>query len=54
VLSFFGLIHGEAIGFARSPVVAGSYLVVAIALFASAKFAVPVPRVEAAAGGHGY
>ena len=44
VLSFFGLIHGEAIGFARSPAVAVSYLAVAAILMACAKFAVTVPR----------
>ncbi len=37
VLTFFGFMHGEAIGFAQSPVLAMSYLGVAGALFACAK-----------------
>ena len=37
VLTFFGFMHGEAIGFAESPVLAASYLGVAAALFACAK-----------------
>ncbi len=39
LLTFFGLIHGEAIGLARSPAVAFSYLAVACVLFASARYA---------------
>jgi AGZA family xanthine/uracil permease-like MFS transporter len=46
VLSFFGLIHSEAIGYAQSPVVAASYVLVAVALFACAKFAVLEPYRE--------
>jgi len=37
VLTFFGFMHGEAIGFARSPMVAMSYLVVAGVLFACSR-----------------
>jgi adenine/guanine/hypoxanthine permease len=37
VLTFFGFMHGEAIGFAESPVLAVSYLGVAAALLACAK-----------------
>ncbi len=44
VLTFFGFIHGEAIGIARSPAVAISYLGVAAILFACAKFAVAAPK----------
>ena len=40
ILTFFGFIHGEAIGIASSPTVAVSYLGVAAILFACAKFAV--------------
>ncbi len=41
VLSFFGFMHGEAIGFGASPMVALSYLTVAGVLIACAKFSVP-------------
>ena len=37
VLTFFGFIHSEAIGFARSPQVAVAYLGVAAVLYWSAK-----------------
>jgi AGZA family xanthine/uracil permease-like MFS transporter len=37
VLTFFGFMHGEAIGFAESPVLALSYLGVAAGLLACAK-----------------
>ncbi len=39
VLTFFGFIHGEAIGFARTPEVAIAYLGVAAILFVCAKYA---------------
>jgi adenine/guanine/hypoxanthine permease len=42
VLTFFGFIHGEKIGFGQSPVVALSYLAVAVVLLACSKFSVPV------------
>jgi adenine/guanine/hypoxanthine permease len=38
-LTFFGFMHGEAIGIAETPVVAAAYLGVAMFLFACAKFA---------------
>jgi len=53
VLTFFGLIHGEAIGFAQSPTVAVSYLLVAGLLVWSdryATFAPPVPEPKHATG----
>jgi AGZA family xanthine/uracil permease-like MFS transporter len=43
VLTFFGLIHGEAIGIARSPEVAFAYLAVAAVLFFNARSTVTVP-----------
>ena len=43
VATFFGFIHGEAIGFARSPGVAVSYLIVAAGLFICARYAVAAP-----------
>jgi len=48
VLTFFGFMHGEAIGIGRTPVVALSYLFVASWLLACARYAVAVPKpVEA-------
>ena len=44
VLTFFGFIHGEEIGFAQSPVVAFGYLGVAVMLFGFARFAAGVAR----------
>jgi adenine/guanine/hypoxanthine permease len=41
-LAFFGFIHGEKIGFGQSPVVALSYLAVAVVLLVCSKFSVPV------------
>jgi AGZA family xanthine/uracil permease-like MFS transporter len=48
-LTFFGFMHGEAIGFAETPVVAVAYLGVAAFLFGCAKFATttaPAPEHE--------
>ncbi|MGR9106039.1 MAG: regulator, partial [Gammaproteobacteria bacterium] len=39
LLTFFGFMHGEAIGVAQSPVVAASYLLFAGVLFGCAKYA---------------
>jgi AGZA family xanthine/uracil permease-like MFS transporter len=44
VLTFFGFIHGEGIGVARSPEVAIAYLAVAAILFACVRFAAPQSR----------
>jgi len=44
VLTFFGLMHSEAIGFARTPLVALSYLAVGVILFAIAQNSVAVKR----------
>jgi len=38
ILTFFGLMHSEAIGIAQSPAVAFSYLAIAVVLFAFARF----------------
>jgi AGZA family xanthine/uracil permease-like MFS transporter len=43
VLTFFGLIHAEAIGIGQTPTVAVSYLLVAVMLFACGKYASVVP-----------
>jgi adenine/guanine/hypoxanthine permease len=45
VLTFFGLMHGEAIGVAQSPVVAASYLAASGILLALAKLATVQPLV---------
>lgn len=48
VLTFFGFMHGEAIGFAQSPVVALAYVGVAAVLFGCARYAANAPQaVEA-------
>jgi adenine/guanine/hypoxanthine permease len=51
-LTFFGFMHGEAIGVAESPVLAASYGLVALWLFGCAKFATATepPKEEAEAG----
>jgi AGZA family xanthine/uracil permease-like MFS transporter len=46
VLTFFGLMHGEGIGFGVSPVIAVAYLAVAAILFASSRQASASPVVE--------
>ena len=43
-LTFFGFMHGEAIGVGRTPLVAVSYLAVAGILMACAKYAAPAPK----------
>jgi AGZA family xanthine/uracil permease-like MFS transporter len=44
VLTFFGLIHSQAIGIDQSPVIAFSYLTVAAFLYGCAKFAAFEPK----------
>jgi AGZA family xanthine/uracil permease-like MFS transporter len=41
ILTFFGLMHGQQIGIAVSPMVAASYVVVAVFMIACAKLAAP-------------
>jgi AGZA family xanthine/uracil permease-like MFS transporter len=54
VLTFFGFMHGEAIGIAQTPTVAFAYLAVAGILFAVAKFAaVEKAAPEVFEHGHG-
>jgi AGZA family xanthine/uracil permease-like MFS transporter len=48
-LTFFGFIHGEAIGFGKSPLVALSYLLVAAVLYGCARFAVTSPATASSA-----
>lgn len=47
VLTFFGFMHGEAIGLAESPNVAFAYLAVAGVLFACAKYSVVADKTPA-------
>jgi AGZA family xanthine/uracil permease-like MFS transporter len=47
VFTFFGFMHGERIGFAQSPTVAASYLIVSVILIACAKLIVVVPKPAA-------
>ncbi|MES2506627.1 MAG: regulator, partial [Verrucomicrobiota bacterium] len=44
LLTFFGLMHGEKIGIGESPVIACSYVMVALVLAGCAKFAVVAPK----------
>jgi AGZA family xanthine/uracil permease-like MFS transporter len=48
ILTFFGFMHGDRLGFGQSPTVAFSYLIVAGILLAAAKFAVVEPVVKEA------
>jgi AGZA family xanthine/uracil permease-like MFS transporter len=58
LLTFFGFIHGESIGFGRTPLVAVSYLAVAVILVGCAKYATAAAPVaverdsEETLGGH--
>jgi AGZA family xanthine/uracil permease-like MFS transporter len=52
VLTFFGLIHSEAIGIGSSPAVAVSYLGIAAFLFGCARFAKVVPQMAAMPHAH--
>jgi AGZA family xanthine/uracil permease-like MFS transporter len=52
VLTFFGFMHGESIGIGHSPILTGSYLAVAVMLYACARYAVFAPKVEEPAHGH--
>ena len=51
VLTFFGFMHAEAIGVGKTPMVALSYAVVALGLYACARYAAFTPQV-ASHGGH--
>ena len=50
VLTFFGFMHGEAIGVMQTPLVALSYAAVSLILLACAKAARPAARASAPAG----
>jgi adenine/guanine/hypoxanthine permease len=53
LLTFFGFIHSEEIGFAQSPVVALGYLGVSAMLFGFARFAHVSPAEQSEMHGHG-
>jgi AGZA family xanthine/uracil permease-like MFS transporter len=53
VLTFFGLMHSEAIGVAMTPGVALGYAIISVMLFAMAKFA-RIKPLPASAHGHGH
>jgi adenine/guanine/hypoxanthine permease len=53
VLTFFGFIHGEEIGFAQSPIVALGYLGVSAMLFGFARYAHVAPAEASELHGHG-
>jgi AGZA family xanthine/uracil permease-like MFS transporter len=50
LLTFFGFIHGEAIGIGQTPLVAISYVGVAVILFGCAKYAAVAPKPAEMAG----
>ncbi len=49
VLTFFGFMHGERVGFAQSPLIALSYVIVAAFLLSCAKLAAPPAQQESVA-----
>jgi len=53
VLTFFGLIHAEAIGIMKTPAVAAAYLVVAAFLFACSRKSSVASEAVAEPAGHG-
>jgi AGZA family xanthine/uracil permease-like MFS transporter len=52
-LTFFGFMHGERIGIGQTPVVAASYLIVAVVFATCAKFATVSVKTEEVAEVHG-
>ncbi len=54
VLTFCGFMHSEAIGIGRTPMVAISYAVVAVVLYACARGVVSLPVKSHATGGHSH
>jgi adenine/guanine/hypoxanthine permease len=53
LLTFFGFMHGEAIGIAKSPAVALSYLGIAVILLCCSKYAAIAPSPATVAPAHG-
>jgi AGZA family xanthine/uracil permease-like MFS transporter len=52
-LTFFGFMHGERIGIGETPVVAASYLMIAVVFAACAKFATVTEKVQEEVEVHG-
>jgi AGZA family xanthine/uracil permease-like MFS transporter len=52
-LTFFGFMHGERIGIGQTPVVAASYLIIAVVLAGCAKFAVVAATTQEVEDVHG-
>jgi AGZA family xanthine/uracil permease-like MFS transporter len=50
VLTFFGFMHGEAIGIAVTPTVAAAYAIVAVFLFALSRYPALAPALTAPSG----
>jgi AGZA family xanthine/uracil permease-like MFS transporter len=53
VLTFFGFMHGQYVGFAQSPQIAASYALVALLLAGCAKFSLAKPPPPATDAPHG-
>ena len=53
VLTFFGFMHGERIGIGETPVVAASYLIIAVVFAGCAKFAMVAAKAEEVEEVHG-
>ena len=53
ILTFFGLIHAEAIGLDQSPTLAASYVIIALMLYGCAKYATFTARDETHESAHG-
>ncbi len=51
-LTFFGFMHGEAIGLGQTPIVAASYAAIALFFVACSKYASTVPAAEAEKESH--
>ena len=52
-LTFFGFMHGERIGIGETPVVAASYLIIAVVFAGCAKFAMVAAKAEEVEEVHG-
>jgi adenine/guanine/hypoxanthine permease len=50
VLTFFGFMHGQAVGIAVSPTVAAAYLIVAVFLFALSRYPALAPALAMPGG----
>ena len=53
VLTFFGFMHGEAVGVAVTPTVAVAYGIVAVFLYALSRYPALAPRADRSGRNHG-